>query len=81
MRPSTATHGDLSVAEIRRQQAQEGDADQKEIRRLVERARGAEEAGKSGVAKIYYNMAARRAEGEMRRQILDKIKDLESGQP
>ena len=58
-----------SVAEIERKRAQQQADAQEESLQLVERARGAHLAGKSGVAAIYYGMAARRATGELKRAI------------
>lgn len=77
---STATHGDLSVAEIRRQQAQEEAGDTRELNELLERARGAEEAGKASVAKIYYRQALARAKGTARDQIESKLRELGDSQ-
>jgi hypothetical protein len=73
---SSANHGDISVAEIRRQQAQQDAARQEEIQVRIEKARGYEEAGKPGLAKIYYQQAASRADGELKRQLLDKLRSL-----
>jgi hypothetical protein len=73
---STASHGDIGVAEIRRQQAQEDAAREQEILVKIEKARGYEERGKPGVAKIYYQQAAREAEGDMKRKLLAKIQSL-----
>jgi hypothetical protein len=65
-----------SVAEARRLHRLDEGADSQEARVLFERGRAAEEGGKSGVAKIYYNMAARRAEGELRDQIQARLDAL-----
>jgi hypothetical protein len=73
---STANHGDLSVAEIRRQQAAQDTARQEEIQVRIEKARGLEEAGKPGQAKIYYQQAATRADGELKKQLLEKVQSL-----
>ena len=43
---------------------------------MIERARGAEEAGKPDVAKVYYRMAARKAEGELKDQLMEKVREL-----
>ena len=77
---STASHGDISVAEIRRQHALEDTVREQEILVKIEKARGYEEAGKPGVAKIYYQQAARQAEGEMKQKLLAKIRSLGSAQ-
>ena len=42
----------------------------------IEKARGYEEAGKPGLAKVFYQQAAARAEGELKKQLLDKIRSL-----
>lgn len=73
---STATRGDLSVAEIRRQQASEDAERDREIESLVEQARGQEELGKPGLAKLFYQQAARRATGDRQRQLAEKIREL-----
>ena len=73
---SSATHGDLSVAEIKRRQAGVDAAKHGEVARLIEQARGAEQLGKTGVAKIFYRQAANRATGDLRRQLFQKIKSL-----
>jgi len=44
-----------------------------------ERGRAAEAKGKAGVARIYYQMAARRATGELKEQILSRLAALDSG--
>jgi len=42
----------------------------------VERARGAEAAGKLGVARIYYQQAANRSSGELKRLLLEREREL-----
>ena len=78
--PSSADHGDLSVAAIRRQQqSTTGNAadSNSDMSAWIERARGAEDAGKVNVALIYYKMAARRASGDQKQQLIDKIRELD----
>ena len=75
--PSSADRGDLSVAEIRRQQAEGTTAEDAELASLLARAQGALDAGKANVAAIYYKMAARRAAGQQKQQIIDKLRELE----
>lgn len=79
-RASSAGYGDLSVAEIKRNKAArdaaEADAKNQEILALIERARGAEAAGKVGAAKIYYRQAATRASGDLQRELVEKLKSL-----
>ena len=80
--PSAAERGDLSVAEIKARKAAEAagkdSAAQAEIDALVEKARGAEAEGKPAVARLYLQMAARRAEGEQRGELLKQIQRLEA---
>jgi hypothetical protein len=58
-----------SVAELRRQNEVKDAAQQEEALALVAKGRQAEAAGKLNVAKIYYQMAARRADEALRRRI------------
>lgn len=51
-------------------------ARQQEVRTFVEKARGYEEAGKFGIAKIYYQQAAAQADGELKKKLLEKIQTL-----
>ena len=75
-RGSTAGHGDVSVATIHAQHAAEDAALEEEIAILIERGRGAEAQGKPNVARIYYQQAASRAEGDLREQLLQQIHKL-----
>ena len=68
--------GRLSVAEIRRRRAAQQGAADAEAAGLVDRAREAIGQGKPGVAKIYFQMAARRAKGRQRVEILSALRDL-----
>jgi len=60
----------------RPQDTQADAARQKEIHSRIEKARGYEEAGKLGIAKIYYQQAAARADGELKKKLLEKIQTL-----
>ncbi len=77
---STASHGDLSVAEIKQNrallEAAKANAAQQELNALIARADGAAAAGKHGAAKIYYRQALRRATGEQQSEIREKIRAL-----
>lgn len=79
---STAERGDLSVAAIKAGRAAEKAAQQSaaaaEIAALLEKAHGAEADGKPSVAKIYLEMAARRATGEALSQIHRELERLET---
>ena len=46
------------------------------IQMRIEKARGLEDAGKPGQAKIYYQQAATRADGELKKQLLEKVQSL-----
>jgi hypothetical protein len=78
--PSTAERGAASVAEIKARKTAEKSAQASaavaEVEVLLEKARGATAEGKSAVAKIYLQMAARRAEGEQRTEILRQLESL-----
>lgn len=73
---TTATRGEQSVAEIRRNQLLQDQARLQEVEELVERARGAEQAGKLGVARIYYQQAANRSTGELKVLLLEREQEL-----
>jgi hypothetical protein len=78
--PSSAERGDESVAEIKARRAAEKSAEQSaaatEAAVLVEKAKGAIADGKPAVAKIYLQMAARRAEGDQQAEILRQLEKL-----
>jgi len=65
-----------SVAQSRAQRAAEQAARQDEALNYFQRGKKAEAEGKSGVAKIYYQMAARRATGELKNQVLARLQVL-----
>jgi hypothetical protein len=77
---STADRGDLSVAEIKARHAAEKSAresaENSELAGLLEKAKGAEAAGKPSLAKVYLQMAARRAAGEQLREIQARLQRL-----
>ena len=75
-RSSSAERGDISVAEIRRLQALEDEAKQKELKALIAGAREAERAGQLALARIRYKQAAARADGELRRELLEAFDKL-----
>ena len=77
-RASSAGRPAPSVAEARRMHAAEQAGQNTEAMQYLERARNAEATGKTSVAKIYYQMAARRASGELRAEILDRLQALQS---
>jgi hypothetical protein len=73
---STANRGDLSLQEIQQQQSQRDAALEYEVAVLVEKARGKEAEGKPGLAKIYYQQAASRADGQLKQEIEARIRAL-----
>jgi hypothetical protein len=78
---STAGRPAPSVAEARRMRAQEEGTEQEEFKALFERGLAAEEAGKPGVAKVYYQQVARRASGELKDRALARLDELRGTAP
>jgi hypothetical protein len=74
---STANHGDLSLREIRQQQAEQQAAREYEALVLIEKGRGKEAEGELGLAKIYYQQALSRADEGLRKQIEAKIHSMD----
>jgi len=68
--------GKAESPEDNSQRAQADVVRQREIHSRVEKARGYEEAGKLDIAKIYYQQAAARADGELKIKLLEKIRSL-----
>jgi len=66
-----------SVADIRRQRQALQDAKQEEALALVRRGEQAHSEGKTGAARVLYQMAARRAEGELKSRIESLLRSLE----
>jgi hypothetical protein len=79
---STAERGDESVAAIKaRREAERSSkesAAEQEVAALLEKARGAEADGKPSVAKIYLQMAARRATGDTLNEIQRELSRLDT---
>lgn len=75
---STADHGDLSLRELRQQQAQQQAAREYEALVLVEKGRGKEAEGELGLAKIYYQQALSRADEGLKKQIEAKIRSMDN---
>jgi len=70
--------GVQSIAEIRQQQAEAAAEVDQEAQELFARGEQAEAAGKAGAAKIYYQMAHRRARGPLRERIAQRLALLRS---
>ena len=77
-RASSAGRPVPSVAEARRLYAAEKAEQDGEALVYLERGRNAEAKGKPNVAKVYYRMAANRASGQLREQILARLESLEA---
>ena len=76
--PSSAARGDISVAEIRRQQALEDEAKRAELERLIDEARTAERNGQWAIARVRYQQAVTRATGEQRTELLESLAKLKT---
>jgi len=72
-RPSSAATPVASVEEARQARREEVRRGNVEAQAFCDRAREAERSGSLGVARIYYQMAARRAEGELKAAILVRL--------
>ncbi len=70
-----------SIEEIRRQRLADQEARQAEAEEFVERGRAAEESGKMNVARMYYQMAAKRASGALKDEVLAKLDSLRREPP
>lgn len=76
--PSSAGRAVPSVAEARRLHELEQASGDNESRVLLERGRAAEARGKHGAARVYYQMVARRASGQLREQAEARLHSLSS---
>jgi hypothetical protein len=73
---STANHGDLSVAEIKRQRQLQLAAEQKELQDTIRRAEAFEAAGDFSSARLEYNRAIRKSTGEQRQKLKQHYEQL-----
>jgi hypothetical protein len=73
---SSAGRAAPSVAEARRLHEREKAAGATDFDALMERARTAEEEGKPGVAKIYYQMVVKHASGDLKSQASRRLEAL-----
>ncbi|MEE8452639.1 MAG: hypothetical protein V3R99_12015 [Thermoguttaceae bacterium] len=78
MQSSSAGRAVPSVAEARRLHEAEQASGNDEAMVLLERGRAAEARGKHGAAKVYYQMVARRASGQLREQAEARLHSLSS---
>jgi hypothetical protein len=70
-----------SVEEILAQRHRDREIRQAEAQDFFERGQSAEEAGKTNVARIYYQMAAKRASGALKEQVLARLNAIPRPQP
>jgi len=75
---STAGQAVPSVAEARALRQAEAQQANQEALHLFQRGQQAEQAGKTNVALAYYRMAAQRASGNLKQQILARLAQLQS---
>lgn len=73
---STAARPVASIEEARRIREHESQRAHAEAEDYLHRARQAEAEGKTGVAKVYYQMASRRADGDLKVTILARLDAL-----
>lgn len=78
-RPEAGPIGSVAEEEVRREAARRDR--QVEAAEFVARAERAEAEGKKNVARIFYEMAGRRAEGELKSLIAARLEALRSDQP
>jgi hypothetical protein len=78
---SSAGQAVPSVAEARRLHELEQAAEGQQAALLFEKARAAEDGGKPNVARIYYQMVAGRASGELKQQALARVAALGGERP
>ena len=76
-RQGAAGEAVASVAELKQGRAASEAADNIEALALVDRGQRAEDEGKPGVARIHYQMASRRATGELQEQIAARLTAIE----
>ncbi len=75
---SSAGQPAMSVAEARRLHAAELEAAQQEAQRYWQKGLAAEEEGSLASARIYYRLAAKRATGELQKQILSRLEAIKA---
>jgi hypothetical protein len=78
---SSAGRAAPSVAEARRLHEQERAAAKADVQALFERGQAAEDDGKPGVAKIYYQRVIRDADGELKAQAQERLDALMGSKP
>jgi len=76
---SSAGRAAPSVAEARRLHKMEKTAQDSDLAALMIRAQTAEEDGKPGVAKVYYQMVVKRASGDLKAQAQERLDALSGG--
>jgi hypothetical protein len=80
-RAASAGRPALDVAGLRAQRLEEERARNSESAGLMERGQAAESAGKLKVARLYYQMAYRKAEGDAKAQALARLEAISETKP
>ncbi len=78
--PVAAEQAATSLAEAQSRRALQEQTRAGEALDFYQRGEAAEAAGKANVARIYYQMAARRAEGELKDRVAAKLETISRGQ-
>ncbi len=76
--PAAKKESLTSLQEIERQRGMQEDARQAEAADFLRRGRDALAAGKASLARTYYQMALRRATGELKEAVAAQLKQLDS---
>lgn len=78
VRTDDDTAGQRSVTDWKRLHAQQAAAQQREVLSLIERARSAAASGNRGAARVYLNMAYRKADDDLRSHVAAEVQRLEN---
>jgi hypothetical protein len=73
---SSAAQPIASIAEIRRQQAEEDRAAAREVQSLLDQGQNAQAAGKTKIARAYYQQALHKASGELKARAENALRSL-----
>lgn len=76
--PSSATQGALSVAEIKRQRAEQKQEQSREVQALLQKVDYYESEGRFGTARVYLNQAIRKSSGNARQQLEARYQELKT---
>jgi hypothetical protein len=70
----------VAIQQIRAERQQQQEALRAEAEQLLQRGASAEQLGKAGVARIYYQMVARRASGQLKEKALARLASIGTAQ-